>query len=307
MRSLMLVVFTLLLLVLAGCQGPASPGTRPETVVPSLEGQVLFADRKTQAELSDAAIAATVSLINSRTNVTESTTLTNHEGKFSLRFSGRFRPDRTAVYYMEAVKGLDSNRPGSNALRLRTIARFQHGGWTSITSAIPGMGIFLTPGTTALSIGAALRSRTSRPVEFSSLIGRLLRGTTDEYTPVPNLTQADFLALRGLVNQILTDDRDPVACIGLAESDSWARSDLGLFIASLSPRSGNSGTMVTITGRGFSPNPANNRVAFNGVSASVGSASATGLTVTVPSGATTGTLTIQVGNLTVLGPTFEVR
>ncbi len=56
------------------------------------------------------------------------------------------------------------------------------------------------------------------------------------------------------------------------------------------PPSGPIGTTVRIQGSGFSTTPAQNTVTFNGTSATVSAASATQLVVTVPSGATTGTI-----------------
>jgi YD repeat-containing protein len=56
------------------------------------------------------------------------------------------------------------------------------------------------------------------------------------------------------------------------------------------PPSGPVGATVRIQGTGFSATPAQNTVTFNGVTATVSAASATQLVVTVPSGATTGTI-----------------
>lgn len=69
-------------------------------------------------------------------------------------------------------------------------------------------------------------------------------------------------------------------------------------ITSFSPIAGVIGTSVVINGSGFDPTPANNTVKFNpagpggGVVASVGAASSTQLTVTVPAGATTGDISV---------------
>jgi len=61
-------------------------------------------------------------------------------------------------------------------------------------------------------------------------------------------------------------------------------------IIAFTPRLGPVGTTVTIAGTGFSTTAVQNTVSFNGTAASVTSASATQLVVTVPSGATTGTI-----------------
>ncbi|HAS43237.1 MAG TPA: hypothetical protein DCS93_22345 [Microscillaceae bacterium] len=68
------------------------------------------------------------------------------------------------------------------------------------------------------------------------------------------------------------------------------------YISSFSPTQATIGTTVTITGAGFSTTPANNLVKFNGTTATVSAATANSLTVTVPEGATTGKISVQVGN-----------
>jgi hypothetical protein len=69
-------------------------------------------------------------------------------------------------------------------------------------------------------------------------------------------------------------------------------------ITSFSPTSGVVGTAVTISGTNFSTTAANNVVTFNGIQATVTVATATSLTVTVPTGATTGAISIKVGTQT---------
>ncbi|MCX6274393.1 MAG: FG-GAP-like repeat-containing protein, partial [Bacteroidetes bacterium] len=76
---------------------------------------------------------------------------------------------------------------------------------------------------------------------------------------------------------------------------SWATRVDAQVIASFSPLSGPVGSMVTITGSGFNTSPANNIVFFGATRATVNSASATSLVVSVPSGASF--LYITVTNL----------
>ena len=80
-----------------------------------------------------------------------------------------------------------------------------------------------------------------------------------------------------------------------------------LSILSVSPQQGGIGASVTIQGQGFSPTPGSNTVNFNGVAATVISASATQLVVTVPSGAHTGPLSVTVGGVTAQGGIFTVQ
>lgn len=69
-------------------------------------------------------------------------------------------------------------------------------------------------------------------------------------------------------------------------------------ISSVSPTSGLVGSSVTITGTSFSPTVSQNVVYFGGASAAVTAASATSLTVTVPTGATYAPISVTVGGLT---------
>lgn len=62
------------------------------------------------------------------------------------------------------------------------------------------------------------------------------------------------------------------------------------------PRTGTWGTGVTVYGSGFDPTAAANTVTFNGVAATAIAATATSLTVHVPSGATTGPIAISNGH-----------
>jgi YD repeat-containing protein len=65
-----------------------------------------------------------------------------------------------------------------------------------------------------------------------------------------------------------------------------------LSILTFTPGTGTVGSTVTIYGTGFIASPGQNAVSFNGTTATVVSASATQLVVTVPTGATTGTISV---------------
>lgn len=67
-------------------------------------------------------------------------------------------------------------------------------------------------------------------------------------------------------------------------------------ITGFTPTSGAAGTTVTITGANFSATAANNAVSFNGSAATVTSATATQLTVTVPAAATTGAVSVTTAD-----------
>ncbi len=79
-------------------------------------------------------------------------------------------------------------------------------------------------------------------------------------------------------------------------------------LSSVSPSSGPIGTAVAIIGTGFSPTISTNAVTFNGAAAAVVAASATSLTAVVPTGATTGKVTVRVaGNAATSAQDFVVN
>ena len=63
-------------------------------------------------------------------------------------------------------------------------------------------------------------------------------------------------------------------------------------VTGITPTTGAAGATVTITGTNFNSTPANNTVKFSGVLATVTAATSTSLTVTVPTGAITGTVSV---------------
>ena len=78
-----------------------------------------------------------------------------------------------------------------------------------------------------------------------------------------------------------------------------------LAVLNVVPQRGQAGATVTIYGQGFSSNPAGNTVMFNGVAATVVSASSTALVVTVPAGVTTGPVSVTVNGTTANSGTFN--
>ncbi len=82
---------------------------------------------------------------------------------------------------------------------------------------------------------------------------------------------------------------------GASSTDSFVVSDF-------TPKSATVGSSVIITGTGFS-NPS---VAFNGTQATITASTDTSITVTVPTGATSGPVTITVGGQTLTAGTFTV-
>jgi subtilase family serine protease len=77
-------------------------------------------------------------------------------------------------------------------------------------------------------------------------------------------------------------------------------------ITSLSPASGSIGTSVTIAGANFGATQSTSTVKFNGTTATPTSWSATSIVVSVPTGATTGSVVVTVGGVASNGKTFTV-
>ena len=77
-------------------------------------------------------------------------------------------------------------------------------------------------------------------------------------------------------------------------------------VSALSPTSGPVTRLLTITGNGFSSTAELNQIRFNGLLTTTLSATATSLTTQVPSGATTGPVTVTVGGLVSNGVIFTV-
>lgn len=72
-----------------------------------------------------------------------------------------------------------------------------------------------------------------------------------------------------------------------------------LAVFTVGPQQGTPGSQITIYGSGFSTTLANDTVSFNGATATVVSATATELVVDVPSGASSGPVSVTVNNTTV--------
>ncbi|HEX9757837.1 MAG TPA: IPT/TIG domain-containing protein [Nitrospiria bacterium] len=88
----------------------------------------------------------------------------------------------------------------------------------------------------------------------------------------------------------------------LLSIERFASSGTDIGILALSPSKGEVGIDVEIQGYGFSPTPADNQVAFNGTAATVSSSTPNIIIAAVPSGATTGPVTVTNSNGTATSP-----
>ncbi len=89
---------------------------------------------------------------------------------------------------------------------------------------------------------------------------------------------------------------DPVGNILQIKRSTSPAGALAIF--SFTPQSGGIGQAVTIQGQGFSTNAGSNVIQFNGVAATIVSASANTLVALVPQGSTTGPISVKVGTQT---------
>lgn len=95
-------------------------------------------------------------------------------------------------------------------------------------------------------------------------------------------------------NRVITAAKGSASCLNPCSDNN----NNALAVSSFTPVSGSIGTEVAITGTGFSTTVADNIVKFNGVTATVSSATATELRVTVLQGTTTGKVTVEVNGQT---------
>ncbi|HEY9854911.1 MAG TPA: IPT/TIG domain-containing protein [Stenomitos sp.] len=310
-----------LCLLSAGC---ATLG--PQGGVPDLVGQVHMPSLgyRTQATIGEVGNGATVSLIDVAANQTLGTSLTTAAGAFRMSFGTSFKPAANTTYYLEAVKGLSSNRAGRDAARLRTLISYTAGGWVSLTSGVANGPINVTLGTTAVSVIVSHRTGTPHAVNALGLIGTVAAGVADpSLSPVttdtfngtadyPNLTNSEFHGVFGMAQAALDQDQDPMAAVSydsIADTFGLPNAGASQIAATPAPATGASvGDTVTLTGMTFNATAANNVVTFNGVPATVTGLTPDRRTLTcqVPAGATTGPLIVSFDGLSYGLPTYVV-
>lgn len=316
-KLLLALVVSMLLLV--GCLRPMGPTPMLDTTVPTLSGTVRFSDRAVQTDMKEVATSATVSLIESATNITISSSVTDANGNFSLAFGGGFKPNKTKAYFLEAVKGLsgggDPNRAGASVARVRTLIYWRSGYWKSLTQ----QGVIVNRSSTALSVIANLRAAAGQPVDTEALIASLNVGIPDTTMapPTPDTfisgaTQIgadEYRQVFALVSEALARDADPLFSVSMdvGPPRRYVRTDRGFAVESVLPATGASLDTVTVSGQGFNPNPSDNLVRFNGWPGTVLAVSADRktLTVRVPGRMDlSGPVSVQAGTILQSGPTW---
>jgi YVTN family beta-propeller protein len=188
-------------------------------------------------------------------------------------------------------------------------------------SVLPPALLSLGPanGATGLSAGTAVSATFNKGMDSASVVAKLklfagpnaiaggYRASADRKTvffqPVQPLAYA---ARCSLVVESGIQDRYGLTTAQGATSVFTIQAPPALAITSLSPPAATTSSPIVISGQGFSPIASQNTVLFNGVLATVTSASATSIVANVPLAATTGPVTVQVGSSNSNALTFVV-
>ena len=94
---------------------------------------------------------------------------------------------------------------------------------------------------------------------------------------------------------------------GIESNTNFTFTVINPVLSSIAPVAGQAGATITLTGSGFGADQGTSEVLFNGVAGEVISWSNTSISVAVPSGATSGPVTVVEGGVTSNGLTFSVE
>ncbi len=153
----------------------------------------------------------------------------------------------------------------------------------AITSFTPASGVV---GTTVIITGTNFSTSTSANTATFNGITATVTAATETQLTVTVPTSATTGKIAVTVNSVTVTSSSDFTITTTSTSAPT--------ITSFTPTSGAEGITVTITGTNFSTTLASNTVTFNGTAATVTAATATQLTVTVPTGATTGKIAVSV-------------
>lgn len=139
-----------------------------------------------------------------------------------------------------------------------------------------------------------------------NIISAILQTILDQYQPSKpgSMERRNMFVLLCIIT---------LCCIGMLSSCSGDEDDKPAElplpkITSVSPAKGKEGDVVTINGNNFSPDATTVTVGFNGVKATeIFFSSVSQISTQVPTGATTGNVSVTIGNQTVQGPVFTVE
>jgi hypothetical protein len=269
-----------------------------------LRGEVSFETAyRVQTTYEEVGTAATISLIDPAENRTVATTLTQPDRSFTFVFKS-FTPKKR-TYWLEAVKGLAENRAGNDAVRLRTLVRWDGSRWQALTP----LRASIEAHTTALAMIAALRHP---EVSTDTLFGKL-----DLTRPEPfdatgtNVQPAEFQQVSDFVERALMLDRDPLDTVSYDGGGYAFRLPAGLaapLITRVSPTPATIGEAITVEGENFREPATLNVVRLGSLVLPVTAGSSRSMTVTIAQGAASGILKVAsplgeaTVSLTVLPP-----
>ena len=188
-------------------------------------------------------------------------------------------------------------------------------------SVLPPVVVSLGPadGASGLNAGTAVSATFNKGMDSASVVARMTLHVGPNTIPGSYKASADrktfffqpaqpltFSARCSLVVASGIEDTYGLTTAQGATSVFTIMGPPALAISSLSPPAATTSSPVVIGGAGFSPIPSQNTVLFNGVLATVTSATATSVVANVPLAATTGSVTVQTGSTTSNALTFVV-
>jgi hypothetical protein len=253
---------------------PGDPGLTDVAAKYTLRGRADFPGVRRVAALgSDVSNAATVAIYDTTAAAnTLATTKTDANGAFSLALGG-FVPTNNTPYVVEATKGLNSQKPGADMARIRTIVIWNGTDWLSISNSSAGGSVILSALTTAVALVSAL-DPTGLPA--GNTIGKVTTAFNppilDAAVVIPLHPDSELNAVATDLTAFLTADFDPVASLPLIKPR----------LDSLTPAAAKVGDAVALAGSGFSPVPGGNTVMIGGKQATLLSASPKLIIATVP-------------------------
>lgn len=196
----------IILLMGSGCHANlSSPPVHPQSDL--IRGQSNFSTIRPfllHATIADIVDNATVSLIDSVTNISVETGITDSNGDFTLNPNSSILNNDGGIYWLEANKRPDLI--GTQALFLRTVIKRQNGRFYSITNGAsnPDDISLINSSTTALVIADQLDAT----IEPGDLIGKV-----NKTIPQALSANSTLNAIDNIKNQIetnLTNNNDPL-------------------------------------------------------------------------------------------------
>ncbi len=260
----------------------AESQTQPISRAHALEGSVAFdaGTRDTQAISGDVVNLATISLIDTTAAQTRASGITDASGRFSLPFSS-YVPPVGQTFVLEAVKGLNSQLPGNEAPRFRTLVKYTATGWQSITNGTAPGNIVINALTTAIALVSGLDQAN---VPYGNTMGMVNAAVNPPaLNAAPTFAAHPSIELINLSNDVLAllnHNLDPVANTPAIKPS----------LAAVTPSTAAANLPVVITGSGFVPG--GTTVTIGGATAAVMAMSSTRIVAAVPAAAITGTVTV---------------